>query len=102
MSILLHKIYLVKWSTKGLGGSKCPKNYPHGLWMTLKCTVVGGTGLPPRKILIVSCQNNFLFLSYQYLSFLKIYIFIHEVVLQIHFSVAQHYYAWHHFLKKYR
>ena len=58
MSMLLHKPYLVKWSTKGGGGSKiskktvhmvygCPFNMksiyvfkkspnfcPHGLWMT--------------------------------------------------------------------
>ena len=34
MSILLHKPYLVKWSTKGEGGQKCLKICPHGLWMT--------------------------------------------------------------------
>ena len=34
MSMLLHKSYLVKWSTKGGGGGqKSPKNCPHGLWM---------------------------------------------------------------------
>ena len=33
MSVLLHKPYLVKWSTKGGGGrgSKCPINCPHSL-----------------------------------------------------------------------
>ena len=33
MSILLHKPYVEKWSTKG-EGSKMSKNCPHGLWMT--------------------------------------------------------------------
>ena len=33
MSMLLHKSYSVKWSTKGEGGQKSPKNCPHGLWM---------------------------------------------------------------------
>ena len=33
MSMLLHKPYLVKWSAKGEGGQKSPKNCPHGLWM---------------------------------------------------------------------
>ena len=33
MSILLHKPYLVKLSTKGGKVSKCPKICPHGLWM---------------------------------------------------------------------
>ena len=36
MSILLHKPYLVKWSTKGGGGQKCSKICPHGLWTTPK------------------------------------------------------------------
>ena len=36
MSIFLHKPYLVKWSTKGERGKKCPKKCPHGLWMTPK------------------------------------------------------------------
>ena len=33
MSVLLHELYSVKWSTKGEVGQKCPKNCPHGLWM---------------------------------------------------------------------
>ena len=36
MSILLHKPYLVKWSTKGEVDQKCPKNCPHDLWKTPK------------------------------------------------------------------
>ena len=34
LSILLHKPYLVKWSTKGEGGQTCSKNFPRGLWKT--------------------------------------------------------------------
>ena len=33
ISMLLHKPYLVKWSMKGEGSQKSPKNCPHGLWM---------------------------------------------------------------------
>ena len=33
MSILIHKPYMVKWSTEGEGAKKYPKNCPHGLWM---------------------------------------------------------------------
>ena len=41
MSILLYtKLYLVKWSTNGGGGSKSPKNCPHGLWNTPMSTKV--------------------------------------------------------------
>ena len=36
MSILLQKHYLVKWSMKGEGVQKSPKNFPHGLWTTPK------------------------------------------------------------------
>ena len=38
MSILIHMSYLVKWSTKGGEGQKCPKYSPHGLWTTLDGT----------------------------------------------------------------
>ena len=34
MTILLHKPYLVKVTTKGERGLKYPKNWPRGLWMT--------------------------------------------------------------------
>ena len=34
MTILLHKPYLVKVTTKGEGGQKYPKIWPRGLWMT--------------------------------------------------------------------
>ena len=36
MSILLHKPYLVKGSTKGERGQKYPKTCLYGLWMTPK------------------------------------------------------------------
>ena len=76
MSILLHKPYKVKVSTKGEGGQKSPYFCPHGLWMAPK--YVRSIGKMCVNLLWIQLLSNII----NHLTFARCFRFLYSWILE--------------------